>query len=81
MQGLQVSCGVCSVPLSCLLSSLLLSPSCNSPILCLISQFKAVFSGVWGVDVYLYGLRALRGLWGFCVREWLGGLKACGVFA
>ena len=24
---------------------------------------------------------ALRGLWGFCVREWLGGLKACGVFA
>ena len=26
-------------------------------------------------------LRALRGLCGFCVREWLGGLKACGVFA
>ena len=29
----------------------------------------------------LLGLRALRGLCGFCVREWLGGLKACGVFA
>ena len=29
----------------------------------------------------LCGLRALRGLWGFCVRERLGGLKACGVFA
>ena len=26
-------------------------------------------------------LGALRGLWGFCVREWLGGLKACCVFA
>ena len=23
----------------------------------------------------------LRGLWGFCAREWLGGLEACGVFA
>ena len=29
----------------------------------------------------LCGLRALRGLWGFCVREWLGGFGACGVFA
>ena len=29
----------------------------------------------------LLGLRALRGLCGFCVREWLGGLKACCVFA
>ena len=26
-------------------------------------------------------LGALRGLCGFCVREWLGGLKDCGVFA
>ena len=26
-------------------------------------------------------LGGLRGLWGFCVRERLGGLKACGVFA
>ena len=29
----------------------------------------------------LCGLRALRGLCGFCVREWLGGFGACGVFA
>ena len=33
------------------------------------------------LDVGLYCLRALRGLWGFCVREWLGGFMACGVFA
>lgn len=46
-----------------------------------ISHFKGVFSGFWGADVYLYGLGALRGLWGFCVREWLGGFGACGVFA
>ena len=46
-----------------------------------VSRFKGVFRGFWGADVYLYGLRALRGLWGFCVREWLGGLKACGGFA
>ena len=26
-------------------------------------------------------LGGLRGLWGFCVREWLGGLEACCVFA
>ena len=45
-----------------------------------ISRFKGVFRGFWGVDVYLYGLRALRGLQGFCVREWLGGFVACGVF-
>lgn len=29
----------------------------------------------------LLGLLALRGLRGFCVREQLGGLKACSVFA
>ena len=29
----------------------------------------------------LYCLGASRGLWGFCVREWLGGFRACGVFA
>ena len=45
-----------------------------------ISRFKGVFRGFWGVDVYLYGLRSLRGLWGFCVREWLGGYMACGDF-
>ena len=45
-----------------------------------ISRFKGVFRGFPLLDVGLYRLRALRGLWGFCVREWLGGLKACGVF-
>ena len=29
----------------------------------------------------LCGLRALLGLWGFCTRVELGGLRACGVFA
>ena len=33
------------------------------------------------LGVGLCCLGALRGLWGFCVREWLGGLEACGVFA
>ena len=46
-----------------------------------ISRFKGVFSAFWGEDVYLYGLMSLSGLWGFCVRERLGGLKDCGVFA
>ena len=36
---------------------------------------------VWVVYVGLCGSGNLRGLCGFCVREWLGGLKACGVFA
>ena len=49
--------------------------------MCLYSHFKGVFSGVWGVCVGLCCLRALRGLWGFCVREWLGGFMACCVFA
>ena len=46
-----------------------------------ISRFKGVFRGFGGEDVYLCGLRYLRGLWGFCVREWLGGFMACCVFA
>lgn len=54
--------------------------SCNSPILCLISLFKGVFGGFWGACVDLCCFGALRGLWGFCVREWLGGFMACGVF-
>lgn len=37
-----------------------------------ISRFKGVFSAVCGVGV---------DLWGFCVREWLGGFRACCVFA
>ena len=72
---------VCSVPLSLPFAPLLLWLSCNSPILCLISRFKGVFSGLWGACVYLYGLGALRGLWGFYVRVRLGGFMACGVFA
>ena len=46
-----------------------------------ISHFKGVFGGFPLLDVGLYCLRALRGLCGFCVREWLGGFMACGVFA
>ena len=34
-----------------------------------ISRFKGVFSTVWGCCVCLLGLRALRGLCGFCARE------------
>ena len=33
------------------------------------------------LDVGLYCSGALRGLCGFCVRERLGGFRACGVFA
>ena len=41
-----------------------------------ISRFKGVFSAVYGVCVGLCCLGALRGLWGFCARVELGGLKA-----
>ena len=41
-----------------------------------ISRFKGVFSAVWGCRVGLCYLGALRGLWGFCARVELGGLKA-----
>ena len=64
----------------CLLSAFLL---CSCRVTCKygsISRFKGVFSAVCGVCVGLYWFGALRGLCGFCVREWLGGLKACGVF-
>ena len=59
------------VPL--LLSALSLCPRCVALEICLYSRFKGVFSAVWGCCEGLYCLRALRGLWGFCVREWLGG--------
>ena len=65
----------------CLLSSPLLCLWCIALEYGFISRFKGVFSGFWGADVYLYGFGVLRGLWGFCVREWLGGYMACGVFA
>lgn len=46
-----------------------------------IWRFKGVFSGFYGADVYLCGLRSLRGLRGFCARVRLGGFGACCVFA
>ena len=64
-----------------LLSALSLCPWCVGCKYGSISHFKGVFSGFYVLDVGLYCLRALRGLWGFCVRERLGGFGACGVFA
>ena len=61
------------VSCSRLLVALLLLLSCNTCEICLYSHFKGVFRGFWGADVYLCGLRSLRGLRGFCVRERLGG--------
>ena len=65
----------------CLLPAFLLCVWCIGFEYGFISRFKGVYSGFYGVCVGLYCLRALRGLWGFCVREWLGGLEACCVFA
>ena len=65
----------------CLLSALL---HCACRVACKygsISRFKGVLRGFYGADVCLYGFGFLRGLWGFCARVELGGLKACGVFA
>ena len=53
----------------CLLSALLLLLSCYRLEICLISHFKGVFSGFWGICVGLFVLGALLGLWGFYVRE------------
>ena len=64
-----------------LLSALLLYACRVACKYALISRFKGVFSAVCVFGVGLFVLGALRGLWGFCTREWLGGLKACGVFA
>ena len=65
----------------CLLSSPLLCLWCIALEYGFISRFKGVFSGFWGANMCLYGFGVLRGLWGFCARVELGGLKACGVFA
>ena len=65
----------------CLLSTLSLCLWCIVFEYALVSRFKGVFSVVWGCCVGLCGSCGLRGLWGFCVREWLGGFVACGVFA
>ena len=62
-------------------SAFLLCSRCVVLEICLYSHFKGVFSAVWGCCAGLCCLGALRGLWGFCVREWLGGFGACCVFA
>ena len=67
------------VPL--LLSALSLCSWCVVLEYALISRFKGVFRGFCGACVGLCCSGALRGLWGFCTRERLGGLKACCVFA
>ena len=68
---------VCSL----LLFALLLFPWCVACRYGFVSRFGGVFSAVWGCCVGLCCLGGLRGLWGFCARVELGGLKACGVFA
>ena len=69
----------CSGPLvvcSLLLSALSLCLWCVVFEICLYSRFEGVFSAVWAFRVGLCCLGALRGLCGFCVREWLGGFMA-----
>ena len=65
----------------CLLPAFLLCLWCIALEYGSISRFKGVLRGFYGADVCLCGFGALRGLWGFCARVELGGLKACGVFA
>ena len=69
---------LCRVP--CLLPAFLLCLWCITLKYGSIWLFKGVFSGFCGADVCLYGLRSLRRLWGFYVREVFGGFGACGVF-
>ena len=64
-----------------LLSALLLCAWCINCECGSISRFKGIFRGFYTFRVGLCRLLALRGLCGFCVREWLGGLEACCVFA
>ena len=54
---------------SVLLSALLLCLWCVACKYGSISRFKGGFRGFPLLDVGLYCLCALRGLWGFCVRE------------
>ena len=58
------SCGVFHAfcPLSCFMLAV---PLAN---MALFRVLRGVFGGFWGADVYLYGLRSLRGLCGFCAR-------------
>ena len=63
---------VCSVPFSLPLPSFLLCLWCIAFEYGFISRFKGVLEGFgafWGVRGCLCCLGALRGLWGFCVRE------------
>ena len=60
----------------CLSSALSLCPRCVACKYGFISRFKGVFRGFPLLDVGSYCSGALRGLWGFCVRERLGGLEA-----
>ena len=69
-------CRTCGVPalvlvsrVPLLLSALSLCLWCAALEICLYSHFEGVFGVVRGVCVGLCGLRALRGLCGFCVRE------------
>ena len=57
----------------CLLPAFLLCAWCIGLKYGSIWRFKGVFGVVWGCCVGLFGLRALRGLWGFCARVRLGG--------
>ena len=84
LRGFRTCWSACACPLvscSLLLSALLLCSRCIACEYAFICVFKAVFGAVWGIRVGLCCLDTLRGLWGFCTRVELGGLKACGVFA
>lgn len=65
----------------CLLSAFLLCLWCVACKYGFICDFKGVLTVFLLFRVCLLGLGALRGLWGFYVRVWLGGFGACGVFA
>ena len=75
------ACPLLSWRVPCLLSVISPCAWCISLKYGSISRFKGVFRGFWGCCVGLCCLGGLRGLWGFCTRVELGGLKACGVFA
>ena len=64
----------------CLLSAFLLCLFGTACKYGFIWRFRGIFSAFYGVCVGLYCLGALRGLCGFCTREWLGGFMSCGVF-
>ena len=73
LQDLPDAGGGPPVVCSRLLSALLLCLWCVMLEYGSISHFKGVLAGFCGFRVCLCYLGALRGLWGFCVREWLGG--------